>query len=58
VSQKLSDLIQRFPWMEFPPAKTKHEVRRDASRKAAKRIKRVKAVRAMVEAEKRRRGAA
>ena len=51
MSQKLSDLIQRFPWVEFPRVKTKAEVRREASKKAARTVKRQKAARASAEAK-------
>lgn len=51
MTQKLSDLIQRFPWMEFPPLKTKVEKRRQAAKKAARTLKRQKAARAKAEAQ-------
>lgn len=45
MTQKLSDLIHRFPWVKFPAVKTKAQIRRAASIKAAKTVKRMKAVR-------------
>jgi hypothetical protein len=48
VSQKLTAYI-RFPWVDFPPIKTKVEIRREASRKAWRSRKRVKAAREAAE---------
>lgn len=55
MTQKLSDLIQRFPWVKFPQIKTKAQVRREAAIKAARTLKRMrqaKASRAAGEAER------
>lgn len=45
MTQKLSMLIQRFPWMRFPAIKTKAQIRREASIKAAQTVKRQKMAR-------------
>ena len=45
MTQKLSDLIQCFPWVKFPAIKTKAQIRRAASIKAAKTVKRMKKAR-------------
>jgi hypothetical protein len=58
MSQKLSVLIQRFPWDKFPTIKTKAQIRRAASIKAARTLKRKKyAARAASEAGKMERAA-
>lgn len=46
MAQKLSVLIQRFPWVKFPVIKTKKQIRRDASIKAARTVRRQKFARA------------
>lgn len=42
MTQKLTVLIQRFPWVKFPTIKTKTQIRREASIKAARTVKRMK----------------
>jgi hypothetical protein len=46
MSQKLSVLIQRFPWVKFPTIKTKAQIRRAAAIKAARTLKRQKMAKA------------
>ena len=46
MTQKLSDMIQRFSWIQFPRVKTKVEVRREALKKAWRSRKRMAAIRA------------
>jgi hypothetical protein len=46
MTQKLTVLVQQFPWVKFPVIKTKKQIRREASIKAARTLKRLKMARA------------
>ena len=45
MTQKLTTLIGCFPWIRFPTIKTKAQIRREASVKAARTRKRLKLAR-------------